>query len=58
MDTFILVIFWIELTSVFARIINLVTGAYSKPSSIGAYAADTVITATFAIWAAFILWYR
>lgn len=57
MEYFALAVFWIAALSVPFRVLNLATGTYKNKVSIGVYAADTVITAGIAIWAAFALWY-
>ena len=57
METFVLVIFWLNVSLVAARIFNIVSGVYANKVSISTYSADTVIAGIIAIWAGFALWY-
>jgi len=57
LEYFTLVMFWFLAIGVILRILSMATGRYTEPTTIGIYAADTVISATLAIWAAFCVWY-
>lgn len=57
METFVLVMFWLNVIISSSRILNLATGAWVNRPSIGVYAADTALISAIAIWAGFALWY-
>ena len=58
MNTFIKTMFIYFVLQVIARIIVLVTSEWpaKRNYEAGQYAASTIIVATLAIWAAFVIW--
>lgn len=57
METFVTAMFWVFLIETTIKLMVIITGAPREPLSLNGYAADTILTATFCIWAGFSLWY-